>query len=219
MSSARGEIEIDVYAVENVRGRRYSIACECKHWQRPIPQTVVHAFRTVVSEIGANVGYIISMAGFQSGSFRASELTNLQLVTWQQFQDLFEVIWYDEFFSKEIDRRLDGLMTYSEPFLPAWWDRMSDVDQQAYMALKEKYDLFGVVMQSFGPYSRLLDREHNRPIPSLPLRARLPNDRYLPTIPDHILDETSYRQFLDASLLFGEAALEEFRVLRDRYAA
>ncbi|QFY44025.1 restriction endonuclease [Candidatus Methylospira mobilis] len=71
MASARGEIEIDVYAVENVRRRRYSIACECKHWQRPIPQTVVHAFRTVVSEIGANVGYIISMAGFQSGSFRA----------------------------------------------------------------------------------------------------------------------------------------------------
>ena len=86
--SARGAVEVDVYAEETVRGRKYTIACECKHWRSRIPQAVVHGFRTVVQEIGANIGYIISMEGFQSGAVAAGDLTNLKLVTWQEFQDL-----------------------------------------------------------------------------------------------------------------------------------
>jgi len=215
IDSPRGAVELDVYAEETIRGRRYAIACECKHWKNRIPQTVIHSFRTVVQEIGANIGYIVSLEGFQSGALAASELTNLQLVTWQEFQLLFEESWYEEFFTKEIDRKLDGLMTYAEPFLPAWFGRMSDADKNVYLGLKERYDLFGVIMQSLGPYTRLLRKE---PIPPLPLRARLKPDPILDTIPDHILDETGYRELLEASILYGEAALAEFRVLRDRYA-
>ena len=81
--------------------------------------------------------------------------------------------------------------------------------------MKEKYDFFGIIMQSLGPYSRVFRQE---PIPSLPLRARLEPDPILSTIPDHILDETAYRELLDASVAYGEAALAEFRVLRDKYA-
>jgi len=85
VTTARGQVELDVYAEEDVKGRRYSVACECKYWATRVPQTVIHAFRSVVADIGVNVGYVISMEGFQSGSFRASELTNLRLVTWQEF--------------------------------------------------------------------------------------------------------------------------------------
>jgi restriction system protein len=216
LTSPRGTIELDVYAEETIRGRRYAIACECKHWKSRIPQTVIHSFRTVVQEIGANVGYIISLEGFQSGAIAASELTNLSLVTWQEFQLLFEESWYEEFFTNEIDRKLDGLMTYAEPFLPAWFERMSDADKNTYFGLKERYDLFGMIMQSLGPYSRVLNKG---PIPTLPLRARLRQNPMLKTIPDHILDETAYRELLEASIQYGESALAEFRVLRDRYAA
>jgi restriction system protein len=80
IESARGTVELDVYAEEIVRGRKYVIACECKHWKARVPQNVIHGFRTVLGDIGANVGYIISTNGFQSGSFAASELTNVQLV-------------------------------------------------------------------------------------------------------------------------------------------
>lgn len=215
IQSARGAVELDVYAEEMVRGRKYAIACECKYWKSRIPQNVVHGFRTVVQEIGANIGYIVSMEGFQSGAVAAGDLTNLKLVTWQEFQDLFEESWFEEYFTKQIDERLDGLMTYAEPFLPAWFEKMSDKDQSTYFSLKEKYDLFGVIMQSLGPYSRLFRKE---PIPKLPLRTRLKPDPILKTIPDHILDETAYREFLDASVSYGEAALAEFRVLRDKYA-
>jgi hypothetical protein len=215
IQSARGAVELDVYAEETVRGRKYAIACECKHWKSRIPQTVVHGFRTVVQEIGANIGYIVSMKGFQSGAVAAGDLTNLKLVTWQEFQDIFVESWFEEFFTKQIDEKLDGLMTYAEPFLPAWFEKMIDEDKVNYFTLKEKYDLFGVVMQSLGPYSRMLRKD---PIPTLPLRARLKPDPILSTIPDHILDETAYRELLDASLAYGELALAEFRVLRDRYA-
>lgn len=216
IKSPRGAVELDVYAEETIRGRRYALACECKHWKNRIPQTVIHSFRTVVQEIGANVGYIVSLEGFQSGAIAASELTNLQLVTWQEFQSLFEESWYEEFFTHEIDRKLDRLMTYTEPFLPPWFEKMSDSDKGAYIGLKERYDLFGAIMLSLGPYARVL---HKEPIPTLPLRARLKPDPILATIPDCILDETAYREFLEASILYGDAALAEFHVLRDRYAA
>jgi hypothetical protein len=215
IGSARGAVELDVYAEETVRGRRYAIACECKYWKSRIPQAVIHGFRTVVQEIGANVGYIVSMEGFQSGAVAASELTNLKLVTWQEFQGLFEESWFEEFFTKQIDEKLDGLMTYAEPFLPAWFERMIEEDKSMYFSLKEKHDLFGIVMQSLGPYTRILSKG---PIPNLPLRSRLKPDPALSTIPDQILDETGYRELLEASIAHGEAALAEFRVLRDKYA-
>lgn len=214
IESARGTVEIDVYAEEIVCGRKYAIACECKHWKSRVPQTVIHGFRTVVQEIGANVGYIVSMKGFQAGALAASELTNLQLVTWCEFQDVFQQSWYDGFFSKQVDEKLDGLMTYTEPFLPIWFDQMSECDKRAYMLLKEKYDLFGMIMQSFGPYSRFFQKG---PIPTLPLRTRLSPDPVLSVIPDHILDETAYRELLASATAYGEIALAEFRVLRDRY--
>jgi restriction system protein len=216
IESARGRVELDVYAEETVRGRKYVIACECKHWKKRIPQTVVHSFRTVVSEIGANVGYVVSLKGFQSGSVKASELTNLQLVTWREFQSLFEESWFEGFFTKEIHQKLSGLMTYSEPFLPAWFDRMTEADQAEHLQLKERYDLFGMIMQSFGPYSRLLTKE---PFPSIPLRARLSPDSIPSTIPDSILDQHAYREFLEESIAHGEEALSKYRVLKNRYAA
>jgi restriction system protein len=90
VTTARGAVEIDVFAQETVHGRAYTIISECKHWRSAVPQGVIHGFRTVAADIGAHKGYIISMSGFQLGSFSAAELTNIELVTWQQFQEAFE---------------------------------------------------------------------------------------------------------------------------------
>lgn len=211
--SARGVVEIDVYAEETVRGRKYAITCECKYWRSRIPQAVVHGFRTVVQEIEANIGYIVSMEGFRSGA--AGDLTNLKLLTWQEFQDIFEESWLEAFFTHQVDKRLGGLMTYAEPLLPAWFENMTDDDKTRYLSLKEKHDLFGIVMLTLGPYSRIIRKE---PIPTLPLRARLKPDSVLSRIPDYLLDKTGYREFLEASIVHGEAALAEFRVSRNKYA-
>lgn len=214
VTTARGEVELDVYAEEIVRGRKYSIAIECKHWKNKVPQTVIHGFRTVVSDIGANVGYIVSLNGFQSGAFSASDLTNLELVTWEQFQNSFLETWFDVYFTKTIADELDGLMTYSEPFLPKWFDQMSEPDKDKYIAYKQKYDIFGIVVQSFGPWCRMIG---DKGIPTLPLIDRLISSPETDTIPEHILNERYYREFLEASLEYGHFALGLYRELRFKY--
>jgi hypothetical protein len=213
LATARGDVELDMYAEESVKGRRYSVACECKYWATRVPQTVIHAFRTVVADIGVNAGYVISMEGFQSGSLRASELTNIRLVTWQEFLSEFEATWYDSYFAREIDGRLAAIMTYAEPFRPTWFDKFSPAQQQRYLDLKAEYDLFGMIMQSFGPYTRMLNPD--APRPTLPLEARLvPPHEILKTIPEPILRETAYREFLELCTAHGEAGIAKFRALR-----
>src|SRR6516162_241671 len=66
LDAARGTVEIDVYSEEVVNGRKYVILCECKHWNHRVPQSVIHGFRSVIADSGANLGYIVSSAGFQS---------------------------------------------------------------------------------------------------------------------------------------------------------
>lgn len=214
VSTARGEVELDVYAEETIRGRKYSIAVEGKHWKNRIPQNVIHGFRTVVADIGANSGYIVSLNGFQSGAFSAADLTNLELITWEEFQSKFFESWYESYFTSTIANELDGLMTYSEPFIPQWFSEMSKDDQDRYLGYKQKFDVFGMVMQSLGPWCRMVG---DKDIPSLPLIDRLTPAPEREAIPEKILNERFYREFLELSLEHGYHALELYRELRDKY--
>jgi restriction system protein len=211
--TVRGEVELDVYAQEEVKGRKYSIVCECKHWKAKIPQNVVHGFRTVVADMGANIGYIVSLAGFQEGAFEASELTNVELVTWHDLQNKFELSWYESYFSPQITERLDPILSYTEPLLPAWWDKLTEPQQQQYIQLKEKYDGFGWLIMTFTPYHRMFRVEA---IPRLPVIDQLPpNSPLLTKLPNSLLRQTTYREFFDEAIDFGTQAIAEFQILRD----
>ena len=85
----RGGAKIDVYARDKTQAPELVYVCECKHWTNSVPQEKIHALRTVVAETGANYGLLIAKSGFQSGSFAAANQTNIRLLDWQQFQDLF----------------------------------------------------------------------------------------------------------------------------------
>lgn len=214
VATVRGSVEIDVYAEEQVRGRKYVILVECKHWKSRVPQGVIHAFRTVVSDIGANVGYLVSMAGFQSGAFTAAELTNLRLLNWAQFQDEFERTWYETHLMPTVADRLDALLSYTEPFLPAWFDALSETGQREYLALKDAYDRFGVLMMMFTPYSHLLNGGRDPRVP-LPLRDRLGAAAdNLKHWPNAVLDSRGYKELLTASTEFGEQIVARFRQYR-----
>ena len=69
IQTARGIVNVDVFSTKNVSYLTDTTIVECKHWNKPVPKTVVHAFRSVISDYGANNGYIISQNGFQSGAF------------------------------------------------------------------------------------------------------------------------------------------------------
>lgn len=89
----RGEVNVDVHAQNDQEIPKSTILCECKYWNTSVPKTVVHAFRTVVADYGANYGIIISSKGFQSGAIEAAGNTNLLLFTWDEFQTYFEIPW------------------------------------------------------------------------------------------------------------------------------
>lgn len=91
IETVRGKVEVDVFA-ENIGVLpNEKIIVECKHWNSNIPQSVVHSFRTVVTDYGANAGYLISKIGFQSGAFDAAKNSNVHLMTFEEFQENFKL--------------------------------------------------------------------------------------------------------------------------------
>jgi len=209
---ARGQADIDVYAEENINGRRYVLLCECKFWKAAIPQAVIHSFRTVTTDAGANVGYIISLNGFQAGALQAVEQTNIKLVKWDAFLAEFEATWLSAYFVPTVTDELDPLMTYVEPLAPAWWGNLTEGDQAAYMQAHGRHGSLGYLAMSMSRWTRMLD---NRKLPDLPLRANEEAAR-VDGLPEDILDAVGYRELLEAMLLHGRAAIAEFRVFRDK---
>jgi restriction system protein len=210
--TVRGRVEIDVFAEEEIERRRSTILCECKHWRQPVPQGVIHGFRTVIGDIGAHKGYIISMRGFQAGAFSAAELTNVDLTTWDEFQVAFEPTWMKRFFAPHLTTRLDPLMTYTEPLSPKWFPELPQQEQAAFLALKKKYDGFGWLAMSLSSYNRIL---RHQPWPQLPLRDHV-NLVELADAPVQILEARGYRELLESAVTYGEKAIGEFRAIRDR---
>ena len=46
-----------------------------------------------MAEVGANRGFLVSKVGFQSGAIEAADFTNIDLLTWDQFESLFFDRW------------------------------------------------------------------------------------------------------------------------------
>lgn len=212
---ARGQADIDVYAEENINGRRNLILCECKHWKAAVPQNVAHGFRTVAQDAGANAGYIIGLNGFQTGAYQAIENTNIRLVTWQEFQAEFELTWLQTYFVPTVTDKLDPLFTYTEPFAPAWFGNLTDEEQDGFVALVHQHVPVGILTMMLSRWGRISRGIDIPSFPALPLRSAEEPPIDKDGIPDDILDAAGYRDLLDALLHYGHAAIAEFRVYRE----
>lgn len=73
----RGRVVVDVFATDENSVDNITYIVECKNWNSAIPKTVVHAFTTVMQETGANIGYIVSQHGLQSGAEEYTRHTNI----------------------------------------------------------------------------------------------------------------------------------------------
>jgi len=214
VTTARGKTELDVYAEEIIKGRKYSIVCECKHWNSNIPQSIVHCFRSIINDIGANVGYIIALEGFQSGSFKAANYTNIELATWEQFQKAFCDSWLEQYLSPLIIEELDPILGYTEPLVQRWMCKVPDHEVSIIKVLREKYLAFGILIMNFSPYSIFLKAQG---FPKLPLsESQSELTAHGSNIPKEILEATGYREFLHESLKFGKQGIREFKEVRDR---
>ena len=140
----RGTVDVDVYAEETVDGIAHRIVCECKNWKTNIPKEVVHAFRTVMQETGANRGYIISRMGFQSGAIEVVKATNINLVTFTEFQERYFDKWYRHR-CRAIEDAVGDFNTYYEPLGPPGYNRLeNDEERAAYDVVWGRYLFAGL---------------------------------------------------------------------------
>lgn len=76
---ARAEHRIDVWVRFKKFGLETKWVVECKYWNSSVTKEKVLVLRSVVEDVGADRGILISAAGYQSGAVRAAEKTNITL--------------------------------------------------------------------------------------------------------------------------------------------
>jgi len=216
---ARGRAAIDVSAVETVKNRDYKVLVECKNWTAKVPQNVVHGFRTVVTDAGANIGYVVSKRGFQSGANSAANFTNVKLVTVEEFQNIFVDQWYSTYFANLIVKHFDDLDDYLDPIgPPAWVSTLGNAEKDRFWELVKRNYAFKFLYMQFHPASSV-GRERVRV--KLPLKAG--NNPDLPIIDkEKVLNEfsqslrsiTTYREFFDELRRIYDPVYSEFERLR-----
>lgn len=149
IKTPRGEVEIDVYAVDPYSIDKIIYVIECKNWQAKIPQTIIHSFTTVMSETGANVGYIISKEGFQKGAYDYTNYTSIINLTFKEFQNKYSKMWAGNYFNFEIKQHSDSLIQYTEPInsrRERFFSGLGTEEKKIFIMLKEKYFLFASLL-------------------------------------------------------------------------
>jgi restriction endonuclease Mrr len=73
--------EIDLSYTFRVAGVDYLTAIECKCWNHSVGRDIVSAFRTVLDDISAHKGIIVTTQGFQSGALAAAASYGIALLT------------------------------------------------------------------------------------------------------------------------------------------
>lgn len=200
IESIRSEIEIDVFAKELIDDRQYSIICECKYWKSNIPQLYVHALRTVVNDTGVNKAYIITTSDFQKGAIESVESTNVELISWTEFQKLFFKSWYTNYFSVKL---YDIIKQDYDPAAIKFFDNFELIEKKYFHSLIEKYDCLQEIREHF-PHPILKNIPHQfKDIDNkLPLSKKMERsvieewNLIGSQIPEKILLETNYFEFL-----------------------
>lgn len=213
---ARGDVDVDVWADDHAEPPNI-LAIECKHWNRPASKSVVHGFRTVVGDSGANTGLLVSSAGFQKGAREAAAYSNVRLLTWDEFQHMFALRWFRSFMSPTIAEQTDALHEYAEPINSRVFrkaDALPDAKRSAFAALRDKYQPLMVTNFAFHPV--LVDNKFSAVVselPHLPLRDSVqePDGRALVDAPpDDVLDASALRPLMERLISHSQSAIAEF---------
>ena len=205
IKTARGMVEIDVFAVDKTQKPPVVYLYECKNWKTTVPQTMIHSLQTVVSNCGANFGLIISSNGFQSGAYEAAQYSNVLLLTWLEFQVLFEERWFLEFAIPLIREAADPLIDYTEPINSRVFRKADTLNSEALDRFKGLRDEYG----NLAYYALIVCMQ--KELPDLPLKdvqGSSPQLKYV--IPDELLNAVTFRDFLDILLLQINKGLKDF---------
>ena len=84
VEGVRSKHKIDVYVTFEKWGMRHTWIVECKKHERAITKADVETLKSIASEVGAGLAFLLSESGFQSGAFDAARKTNVILSSLQE---------------------------------------------------------------------------------------------------------------------------------------
>lgn len=137
IQTVRGKVNVDVLAVDQKHLPHSKYIAECKNWEHAVPKHVVHSVRTIVHDFGANSGYIVSKVGFQSGAIEAAGNTNVYLLDFNEFQEIFRTRYIDNMVD-ELESVAYPLRMYCDPtksFLEEAFENLSEEKKKEYYRL------------------------------------------------------------------------------------
>jgi hypothetical protein len=208
---ARGAVNVDVLARDATIVPPSLVVCECKFWRARVSKSVVHAFRTVVIDCGADVGLLISSAGFHRGAYAAAQHSNLRLLTWPEFQQMFAERWYRRYMAPTLGVASEALNDYTEPFNTKVVRRADALDadrQQRFGELRWRYAAPAAYLSTMWRAVQFPFLGRPR-VPTLPLRSVLDPEAQQ-YFPDDVLEATELRPLMAAVERFYDHATMEF---------
>ena len=209
VETVRGKVTVDVFARDDSADPRMTYLVECKHWKTAVPQQVVHAFQTTMRGSGANQGFIVSSGGFQSGAHAAVEKSNVDLLTWEEFQDLFAERWYRCHALPSMQHELDPLVEYTEPVnsrISRKADALPADRRQQFIRLRGEHRQ---LVATFDITCSLLREQSQSVLPPLPLSEAFAEQPDL-DLPDDLLEAKALREFADSLVAHGREAIRQF---------
>lgn len=84
VQGTRTNHDIDILVKSKFLGQNILWIIEAKQWNRKVSKLHVLALRTIITDIGADRGFIISDKGFQSGAIEAAKDSNISLITFNE---------------------------------------------------------------------------------------------------------------------------------------
>ncbi len=220
LRGSRGAVEVDVYARDETSTPPMTYIVECKWWKKRVSQSVVHSFRAVVDDLGANIGIIVSQRGFNKGCYEAANNTNILLLTWEEFQKQFIKRWCQHHFSVYIRGKTEPLVEYTSLINTRIFrkaERLSEDKRAQFRALRKKYQVLGILALESYTWFLLRDLQaleasaDNHICASLlHVLARLKGSDEDSGIPADILKAQSLREYAEALVKHAQVAIEEF---------
>ncbi len=216
IKTPRGSVSVDVVAVDVRSVDKITYNVECKNWKVAIPQSVVHSFTTVMHETGANIGFIISRYGLQTGAEQYTKSTNITGLTYLEFQQRYFEAWWRRYFCPRVGDAADVLLQYVEICNSARdreYEKLTSEGQMAFDRLRSEYEVPAMVFSMFNYHivAPVLDASK---VAGLPVSVEDFEKRVLSLIaPNEQWKCETFREVLELILKYLSDAVDKFNDL------
>lgn len=207
ITGVRAEHQVDVIASFEYGGLRYQVVVECKYWNKKVNKAQVAALSSIVSDLGAEKGVIISKVGFQNAAVKLAENSNIDLYTFEQLAKKAE-----ETIEKALRHRcFDLIISLAAPFYEfhAKMSRKAEQMKTFWFPTEKGLNFLG----SIALFEDKLKRIDNKRFPCYYMEVPPLQEKPLPSEPKRteVNSKLEYLRLLLRNLVEFKQSAESFR--------